>query len=110
MSQIQYNKKDTAIHEVYNYVDHKWIRKGWRCALCDKFFKSKIILDRHINICPKINTSKENEIMPIQRIMKNGTAYYRWGDSGKLYRKREDAEKQAQAAYASGYKEKKDNK
>ena len=36
--------------------------------------------------------------------MKGETAYYRWGDSGKMYRKREDAEKQAAAAYASGYK------
>lgn len=42
--------------------------------------------------------------MPIQRITKNGETYYRWGDSGKLYRDRKDAEKQAAAAYASGYK------
>ena len=42
--------------------------------------------------------------MPIQAIMKNGKRMYRWGDSGKLYEKREDAEKQAAAAYASGYK------
>ena len=32
---------------------------------------------------------------------------YRWGTTGKVYRKREDAEKQARAIYASGYKEKK---
>jgi hypothetical protein len=47
--------------------------------------------------------------MPIQKVMKNGVPYYRWGDQGKLYRNRSDAEKQAQAAYASGYKEKKDS-
>jgi len=29
---------------------------------------------------------------------------YRWGNTGKVYRKREDAEKQARAIYASGYK------
>jgi uncharacterized C2H2 Zn-finger protein len=43
--------------------------------------------------------------MPIQRVMKNGEAYYRWGDQGKLYKDKKDAEKQAQAAHASGYKE-----
>lgn len=43
--------------------------------------------------------------MPIHRVTKNGKIYYKWGDQGKLYEKREDAEKQAQAAYASGYKE-----
>jgi len=49
--------------------------------------------------------------MPIQTVMKNGKRYYRWGDSGKLYEDRRDAEKQAAAAYASGYKEpKKDMK
>ena len=42
--------------------------------------------------------------MPIQKVTKNGETYYRWGDSGKLYKDRADAEKQAQAAYASGYK------
>lgn len=31
---------------------------------------------------------------------------YQWGKSGKIYRKKEDAEKQARAIYASGYKEK----
>lgn len=51
------------------------------------------------------------EFMPIQAVMKNGERYYRWGDHGKLYKDRKDAEKQAAAAYASGYKEpKKDMK
>lgn len=31
---------------------------------------------------------------------------YKFGQSGKIYRKKEDAEKQARAIYASGYKEK----
>jgi hypothetical protein len=30
---------------------------------------------------------------------------YRYGDSGKLYKDRKDAEKQAAAIFASGYKE-----
>jgi hypothetical protein len=49
--------------------------------------------------------------MPIHRVTKNGEVYYRWGDHGKLYKDRKDAEAQARAAYASGYKEpKKDMK
>jgi hypothetical protein len=49
--------------------------------------------------------------MPIQTLTIKGEKMYRWGDSGKLYRNRSDAEKQASAAYASGYKEpKKDMK
>lgn len=43
--------------------------------------------------------------MPIQTITVKGMKMYRWGDSGKLYPNRADAEKQAAAAYASGYKE-----
>ena len=43
--------------------------------------------------------------MPIQTLTVKGEKMYRWGDSGKLYKDRADAEKQARAAYASGYKE-----
>lgn len=41
--------------------------------------------------------------MPIQKV-KGG---YKWGSSGKVFKTRKGAEKQAQAAYASGYKKKK---
>lgn len=44
-------------------------------------------------------------MMPIQKVQKNGETYYRYGQSGKLYRNRADAEKQAAAIHASGYKE-----
>lgn len=44
--------------------------------------------------------------MPIQKIKRGGETFYRWGDSGKEYRNRADAEKQAAAAYASGYRKK----
>jgi uncharacterized protein len=44
--------------------------------------------------------------MPIHKV-KGG---YKFGDSGKVYKSREDAEKQANAIYASGYKEKKKKK
>jgi len=43
--------------------------------------------------------------MPIQRIVQKGEVYYRYGDSGKLYKNRSDAEKQAAAIHAAGYKE-----
>lgn len=43
--------------------------------------------------------------MPIQRIVQKGEVYYRYGDSGKMYKNRSDAEKQAAAIHAAGYKE-----
>jgi len=43
--------------------------------------------------------------MPIQTLMIKGEKMYRWGDTGKMYKDRKDAEKQAAAAYASGYRE-----
>ena len=43
--------------------------------------------------------------MPIQSVTVKGQKYYRYGQSGKLYRNRADAEKQAQAIHAAGYKE-----
>lgn len=39
--------------------------------------------------------------MPIKKVQGG----YRWGSSGKVYPTRQGAEKQAQAAYANGYKE-----
>lgn len=48
--------------------------------------------------------------MPIQTITKNGKRYYRYGDSGKLYPTKQEAEEQMRAMYISGYREKKENK
>ena len=44
--------------------------------------------------------------MPVKAVRNNSGKVigYQWGDRGKVYRKREDAEKQARAIYASGYK------
>ena len=42
--------------------------------------------------------------MPIRKV-KGG---YKWGSKGKVYRNRKDAERQAAAAYASGYKKSED--
>ena len=40
--------------------------------------------------------------MPVMKV-KGG---YRWGQSGKVYKTKAEAEKQAKAIYASGYKKK----
>lgn len=44
--------------------------------------------------------------MPVRKV-KNG---YKWGKSGKVYSTKKEAEKQARAIYASGYKKKKKRK
>lgn len=38
--------------------------------------------------------------MPVHKV----PGGYRWGNSGKVYKRKSDAEKQGRAAYASGYK------
>jgi uncharacterized C2H2 Zn-finger protein len=105
MSQTQFNKRDLAIHDLYTYVDGAWKRYGWRCSLCDRTFKTEKTVGNHLNTCREINTSKKEKEMPIQVVTKNGERYYRYGDTGKLYKDRKDAEKQEKAVYASGYKE-----
>ena len=44
--------------------------------------------------------------MPVQKLMRAGKAMYRYGDSGKVYATREEAEKQGRAMYANGYRSK----
>ena len=44
--------------------------------------------------------------MPIKKVL----AGFKWGNKGKVYPTRAQAEKQAAAAYASGYKEDKPKK
>ena len=89
---------------IYRYQNKKWIEFNKRCSICDKVL-AKTGYNTHN--CKSINTLSEEKFMPIQRIVKNGEVYYRWGDHGKMYKDRKDAEKQAQAAYAHGYKENK---
>jgi hypothetical protein len=48
--------------------------------------------------------------MPVQKITKGGMTMYRYGDSGKMYKTREEAEMQGRAMYASGYRSREDNK
>ena len=45
--------------------------------------------------------------MPIKRCkLKNNKTGWKWGNSGKCYPSKSKANKQARAAYASGYKQK----
>ena len=44
--------------------------------------------------------------MPVRRLTVNGETFYQWGQSGKMYKKKEDAEKQGYAIEAQGYKKK----
>jgi hypothetical protein len=47
----------------------------------------------------------EGEIeMPVRKLTVNGETFYQWGQSGKMYKKREDAERQGYAIEAQGYK------
>jgi len=49
----------------------------------------------------------EGEInMPVRKLTVNGETFYQWGQSGKMYKKRSDAEKQGTAIEAQGYKTK----
>lgn len=47
--------------------------------------------------------------MPVREVRDNSGKIvgYKWGTTGKLYRTKQEAEQQAKAIYASGYKEKK---
>ena len=46
-------------------------------------------------------------VMPVRKLTVNGETFYQWGTSGKMYKKREDAEKQGYAIEQQGYKTKK---
>lgn len=48
--------------------------------------------------------------MPVQRVMRDGKTYYRWGRSGKLFPTRSQAEAQGRAAYANGYRSQENSK
>jgi hypothetical protein len=65
-------------------------------------------IDKHMRMCSVITENrklKEEKFMPIQTITIKGEKMYRFGDSGKLYANRADAEAQARAIYSSGYRE-----
>ena len=45
-------------------------------------------------------------VMPVRKLNINGETFYQWGSTGKMYKKREDAEKQGYAIESQGYKPK----
>lgn len=105
-----YNFEDSSIMLITQQFDRttkEWKFLNYRCKFCDNSFKSLTTATKHHAVCKELNTTKKRKslTMPIQVITIKGERYYKWGDSGKPYKNRADAEKQAQAAYASGYKE-----
>lgn len=98
---------------LYRKENKLWTIDGFKCHHCNLIVKQYKTTQTHIQKCYYSKYSMEDmETMPIHKLTIAGKTYYRWGDQGKLYEKREDAEKQAQAAYAGGYKmkQKKDKK
>jgi hypothetical protein len=94
------------IIQQFDKTTKQWKFLSYRCKLCDGGFKSLVTASKHHTVCKQINTIKKKEVfMPIQVVTKNGQRMYRYGDTGKLYADRKDAEKQAAAIHASGYKE-----
>lgn len=97
---------------IYKQVKNVWTVVRYGCPHCEKNYKAIQYAEKHIDKC-RINTLKQQEkqklkdlkTMPVQAITRNGKRYYRWGDEGKLYDNRADAERQGRAAYASGYRE-----
>ena len=107
---------------VYAYKKKEWQTVGYRCMDCGKLMSDQDLMRKHPLICThslKINKDDEyhNQLddegeneMPIQRVMKGETPYYRYGNEGKLYRTKQEAEQQMRAMYSAGYKQKKDEK
>lgn len=94
--------------EVYQYKEGKWVFATYACEYCNETYKTVKYCSKHETQCKRINTLKKHKeqwSMPVQKIYKDGEVWYRWGDSGKLYKNKEDAEKQGRAVYAAGYRE-----
>jgi len=86
----------------YSKMSKEWKFVKYSCRSCGSTCKTL----KHFNTCKELNTTKKrNIIVPIQVVTQNGKRMYRYGDTGKLYPNRSDAEKQAQAIHAAGYRE-----
>ena len=87
----------------YSKILNAWKFVKYSCRHCGNTYKTV----KHFSTCKQLNSIKRRKIeVPIQVVTKNGQRMYRYGDTGKLYADRKDAEKQAAAIHASGYKEK----
>ena len=99
------NEHKVSVILKYDKKLNEWQFASWKCQHCDTSLKFASTIAKHPNSCKQLNTNKKEKEMPIQVLMVKGERMYRWGDTGKLYKDRAQAEKQAAAAYASGYKE-----
>ena len=104
----QFNSEQpAALILQYSKILKAWKLASYSCRHCGNSFKGLITCHKHFGLCKELNSIKRRKtFVPIQVVTKNGQRMYRYGDSGKLYADRKDAEKQAQAIMASGYKEK----
>jgi len=111
MHSVDIDSNYSIIHQ-YSKTTKQWKFTGYRCLHCENTFKTDVGIHKHQSNCKQLNTIKKRTTMPIQTIMIKGERMYRYGDSGKPYKNRADAEKQAAAIHASGYREpqKKDSK
>jgi hypothetical protein len=99
---------DIEFITVYALKNKTWTVIGYRCLYCSKTIADPIVMKKHTILCKdkaEINTIRGEQNMPVQVVTVDGQRMYRWGNQGKLYRTREEAEAQAQAIYASGYEE-----
>ena len=102
-------KEPVKFNKIFAYKSNVWVHIGYRCQSCDSPMSDPLVLEKHKNLCTRINTisidKKDEEFVPIQRVIKNNQQYYRYGTHGKLYKTIKEAEAQAAAIHASGYKE-----
>ena len=94
--------------QIYLRQNYQWVLWGWGCPECLYATSRRTGVTRHREqecwyVRPR--RQKESETVPIQVIERNGRRLYRWGSSGKEYATRQQAEQQARAAYAAGYRE-----
>ena len=94
---MQYDlKQNTKI--VYKRQNGQWRKFHTHCVHCDRLYK-----ENHESICEVLNEIKQEKFMPIHKTEKG----YYWGSKGP-FPTREKAEQVQRAAYAAGYREKKD--
>jgi hypothetical protein len=55
-------------------------------------------------------TVNGEKIMPVRKLTIKGETFYQWGTQGKMYKNRQDAEKQGYAIEQQGYRTKKKGK
>lgn len=85
-----------------------WKVVAYGCVHCDNIVKSLHNITKHIENCKDLQERKrikEFKYMPIQTVTIDGEKMYRYGDTGKLYKDRKDAEIQARSFYSAGYRE-----